>query len=55
MEVCHTNSFLDSPAAQRLAEFVQKRGEQWAAQDEMSTNAPHLSALSKSCIRWSWR
>jgi len=32
MELCHTDSFLHSPAAQRLAEFIQKRREKWAGQ-----------------------
>jgi hypothetical protein len=31
MEVCHTDGILYSPAAQRLAEYVQKRGEKPAA------------------------
>ena len=35
MEFCHTKSFLHSPAAQRLATFVQAQREQWAAQGEM--------------------
>lgn len=39
MEVCHTDSFLHSPAAQRLAEFVQKRCEQWTAQNDFSSMA----------------
>lgn len=32
MELCHNDSFLHSPAAQRLAEFIQKRREKWAGQ-----------------------
>ncbi len=39
MESCHTDSFLHSPAAQRLAVFVQAQREQWAVQGEM-TDAP---------------
>jgi hypothetical protein len=33
---CHTESFLQSSAAQRLATFAQAKREQWAAQGEMT-------------------
>jgi len=46
MESCHTDSFLHSPAVQRLAVFVQAQGEQWAAQDEM-TDAPALERFEQ--------
>lgn len=36
MEYCHTESFLQNPAAQRLATFVQAKRKQWAAQGEMT-------------------
>lgn len=32
MELCHTDSILDSPAAQQLTEFIQKQREKWAGQ-----------------------
>jgi hypothetical protein len=32
MELCHTDFFLHSPAAQRLAEYIQKQRERWAGQ-----------------------
>lgn len=32
MELCHTDIFLHSPAAQRLAEYIQKRCEKWVGQ-----------------------
>ena len=37
MEFCHTDSFLHSPAAQRMAEFIQKRREKWATQNDLSS------------------
>ncbi len=37
MELCHTDSFLHSPAAGRLAGYVQKRCESWARQDDRSS------------------
>ena len=37
MESCHTVGILHSAAAQRLAEFVQKRCEQWMTQHELSS------------------
>jgi hypothetical protein len=37
MGFCHTESFLDSPAAVRLVEFMQKRREQWATQTDLSS------------------
>ena len=36
MEFCHTDPFLHSPAAQRLAEFVQKRHEKWTTQTDVT-------------------
>ena len=36
MEFCHTDIFLHSAAAQRLAEFIQKRREKWAVQTDLS-------------------
>jgi hypothetical protein len=36
MEFCHTDIILHSPAAQKLAEFIQKRREQWTAQTDLS-------------------
>ena len=36
MEFCHTDIFLHSPAAQRLAEYIQKRREKWDAQTDLS-------------------
>jgi hypothetical protein len=33
MEFCHTDPFLHSAAAQRLAEFIQKRRDKWATQN----------------------
>jgi hypothetical protein len=35
MEFCHIDIFLHSPAAQRLAEFIQKRREKWHAQTDL--------------------
>jgi hypothetical protein len=32
MELCHTDIFLHSPAAQRLAEYIQKRRKKWVEQ-----------------------
>jgi hypothetical protein len=37
MEFCHTDLFLHSPAGQRLAEFIQKRREKWATQNDLSS------------------
>ena len=37
MEFCHTDIFLHSAAAQRLAEFIQKRREKWATQTDLSS------------------
>jgi hypothetical protein len=36
MEFCHTDIILHSPAAQKLAEFIHKRREQWTAQTDLS-------------------
>jgi hypothetical protein len=36
MEFCHTDIILHSLAAQKLAEFIQKRREQWATQADLS-------------------
>jgi hypothetical protein len=36
MEFCHTDLFLHSLAAQRLADFIQKRCEKWAARTDLS-------------------
>jgi len=37
MEFCHTDIFLHSAAALRLAEFIQKRREKWAEQTDLSS------------------
>lgn len=36
MEFCHTDIFLHSPTAQRLAEFIEKRRQKWATQTDLS-------------------
>jgi hypothetical protein len=36
MEFCHTDIFLHSAAAQRLAEFIQKRREKWSTEIDLS-------------------
>lgn len=36
MEFCHSDIFLHSAAAQKLAEFIQKRREKWVAQTDLS-------------------
>jgi len=36
MEFCHTDIFLHSAAAQKLAEFIQKRREKWVSQTDLS-------------------
>jgi len=44
MEVCHSERFLDSPAARRLAEYVDKRCEKSAAQNEGAAVCGHTDA-----------
>jgi hypothetical protein len=52
MEYCHTESFLQNPAAQRLATFVQAKRKQWAAQGEM-TDVPAFERFEQELhIRW---
>ena len=36
MELCHTDIILHSPAAQRIAEYIQKRREKWEAQTDLT-------------------
>ena len=36
MEFCHTDIFLHSAAAQKLAEFIQERREKWVSQTDLS-------------------
>lgn len=39
MELCHSNSVMDSPAVRRLAEFVAKHCEQRASENEATSLA----------------
>ena len=39
MELCHSNSLMDSPAVRRLAEFVAKHCEQRASENEATSFA----------------